>query len=158
MGVTARTGKRGCKQTARRVLKAGSETAIALGNIGDPDDVKSMVEEIRDRLGPIDVLVNNATYRPSKSFFDVETEDIARLLDVNSRGVFQTTPGVVPDMKARGGDSAVNLIGAMVSSANTGTLTHTVRNWGSKGKYDSWRPSWVWTGSASTVSRPDSST
>lgn len=114
VGVTARTDGEGCEETARRVRETGSEAAVALGDIGDPDDVMSVVEELRDRLGPIDVLVNNATYRPSKPFLDVETEDIDRVLDVNFRGVFQTTQAVVPDMKARGGGSVVNLIGAMV--------------------------------------------
>ncbi|PAU83895.1 3-ketoacyl-ACP reductase [Halorubrum salipaludis] len=114
VGVTARSDADGCEETARLVRETGSEAAVALADIGDPDAVRSMVEELRDRLGPIDVLVNNATYRPSKPFLDVETEDLDRVLAVNFRGVFQTTQAVVPDMIDRGGGAVVNLIGAMV--------------------------------------------
>lgn len=114
VGVTARSDEEGCAETARLVRGTGSEAAVALADIGDPDAIRSMVDDIRDRLGPIDVLVNNATYRPSKPFLDVETQDLDRVLAVNFRGVFQTTQAVVPDMIDRGGGSVVNLIGAMV--------------------------------------------
>jgi len=73
-----------------------------------------MVGDIRNELGSIDVLVNNATYRPVKPFLDVTLEDIDRVTDVNFRGIFLTTQHVVPDMLEEGGGSIVNLIGAMV--------------------------------------------
>lgn len=114
VGITARSDEEGCEETARLVRETGSEAAIALADIGDPDAIRSMVDDIRDQLGPIDVLINNATYRPSKPFLDVNTQDIDRVLAVNFRGVFQTTQAVVPDMMNRGGGSIVNLIGAMV--------------------------------------------
>jgi len=120
IGITARTDEAGCEETASRVRETGSKAAVALGDIGDPDDINTVVKEIRDRLGPIDVLVNNATFRPSKPFTEVETEDIDRVLNVNFRGLFQTTQAVVPDMKSRGGGSVVNLIGAMVYLGKNG--------------------------------------
>jgi 3-oxoacyl-[acyl-carrier protein] reductase len=54
VGVTARTDEVGCWET-------GSASAVALGDIGDPDDIDSVVEHVRSEHGPIDVLVNNAT-------------------------------------------------------------------------------------------------
>ena len=114
VGVTARSDAEGCEETARLVRETGGEAAVALADIGDPDAIRSMVDEICDRLGPIDILVNNATYRPSKPFPDVETDDLDRVLTVNFRGVFQTTQAVVPDMIDRGSGAVVNLIGAMV--------------------------------------------
>jgi len=114
VGIAARTDEEGCDETARLVRDTGSEAAVALADIGDPDAIQSMVDAIRDQLGPVDVLVNNATYRPSKPFLDVATEDLDRVLAVNFRGVFQTTQAVVPGMIDRSGGSVVNLIGAMV--------------------------------------------
>ena len=114
VGVTARSDEAGCEETARRVRETGSEAAVVLGDIGDPDDIDAVVDHVRDRLGPIDVLVNNATYRPSKPFLEIDPDDVDRVLDVNFRGVLLTTQAVVPDMKERGGGAVVNLIGAMV--------------------------------------------
>ena len=114
VGVAARTDREGAEETARRVEAAGGDSAVALADLADPTDIESMVEDVRAELGPIDVLVNNATYRPSAPFLDVNLEDLDRVVDVNFRGIFLTTQHVVPDMIDRGGGSVVNLVGAMV--------------------------------------------
>ena len=114
VGVTARTDEEGCEETARRVRAAGGDATVALGDIGDPADVESVVDHVRGELGPIDVLVNNATYRPSKPLVDLTPADVDRVQDVNFRGVLLTTQAVVPDMRDHGGGAIVNLIGVGV--------------------------------------------
>ena len=93
--------------------------AVALGDHVDPDAFETMVDRIRDRLGPIDILRNNAMYRPSKPSLDIGTEEIDSVFDVNFRGVFLTTQTVVPEMKARD-SSVVDPIEAMVSLGKSG--------------------------------------
>lgn len=114
VGITARQNRNGCEETAERVREAGGEASVVLADLGDPEEIETMVDEIREALGPIDALVNNATYRPEKSFLDVTLEDIDRVTAVNFRGLFLTTQQIVPDMLERGSGSVVNLIGAMV--------------------------------------------
>lgn len=114
VGVAARTDREGAAETARRVEAAGGRSAVALADLADPAEVESMVEDVRDELGPIDTLVNNATYRPSAPFLEVDLDDLDRVANVNFRGLFLTTQHVVPDMLDRGGGSVVNLVGAMV--------------------------------------------
>lgn len=114
VGIAARTDRAGCEETARRVEAAGGDAAIALADLADPSAIESMVEAVREELGPIDILVNNATYRPSAPFLDVGLDELDRVADVNVRGLFLTTQHVVPDMLDRGGGAVVNLVGAMV--------------------------------------------
>jgi len=114
VGVSSQSDRDGCERTARRVGATGSDAAVAVGDLGDPDDIDSLVETVRAELGPIDVLVNNATYRPAKPFLEVEAEDVDRVQNVNFRGLFLTTQAVVPDMRERGGGAVINLIGAGV--------------------------------------------
>lgn len=114
VGITARSDRAGCEETAAAVRAHGSDAAIAIGDIGDPTAIDTVVSTLRDELGPIDILVNNATYRPSKPFDEIEPADIDRVQAVNFRGVLLTTQQVVPDMRAHGGGAIVNLIGAMV--------------------------------------------
>ncbi|MFB6161614.1 MAG: SDR family NAD(P)-dependent oxidoreductase [Haloferacaceae archaeon] len=114
VGVTAHTDEEGAAETARRVEATGSEAAVALGDLADPAEVASTVERVRAELGPVDTLVNNATYRPTTPFLDVDREELDRVTNVNVRGVFLTTQHVVPDMIERGGGAVVNQIGAGV--------------------------------------------
>jgi 3-oxoacyl-[acyl-carrier protein] reductase len=128
VGVCARTDRDGCRETADRVEAAGGRAAVALGDLADPDAVATMVDTVRTELGDIDVLVNNATTRPSTPFLDVSLEELDRVLDVNFRGLFLTTQHVLPDMLNTGGGAIVNLIGAMVYLGNVGH----VHSYGSK--------------------------
>lgn len=128
IGITARENRKGCKKTADLVRKAGGNATVALADLSEPDRIEAMVDEIRSCLGPIDTLVNNATYRPEKSFLDITKKDIDRVTNVNFRGIFLTTQNVVPDMIDRGGGSIINLIGAMVY---LGRLRH-VHSYGTK--------------------------
>ena len=114
VGIVARENRAGCEETARVVREAGGDAAIALGDLGSPDDIEEMVGEIRSELGPIDALVNNATYRPIKPLLDLTVEDIDRAMNVNFRGILLTAQHVIPDMLDRDGGSIVNIIGAMV--------------------------------------------
>ncbi|NGM71309.1 SDR family oxidoreductase [Natronolimnobius sp. AArcel1] len=120
VGITSRTDKQACLETAKRVENAGGSTTVVTGDLGDPDDVERIVSCVREDLGPIDVLINNATYRPKKPFLDVEEKDLNKVLDVNIKGLFLTTQHVVPDMIESGGGAVVNLIGAMVYLGRSG--------------------------------------
>ena len=120
VGITAKRDEAGCLATAERVESAGGESAVEVGDLAEPADIDRIVDGVRAELGPIDVLVNNATYRPKKPFLEVEPEDLDEVLAVNVRGLYLTTQRVVPDMLEAGGGSVVNLIGALVYLGRSG--------------------------------------
>lgn len=120
VGITAQNDMEGCRKTARQAEAAGSSTAIALGDLAQPDDIQDIVEQVRNELGSIDVLVNNATVRPMTPFFEVEPEELDRILDVNLKGQFLLTQHIVSDMLKVSHGSIINVIGAMVFLGRTG--------------------------------------
>lgn len=120
IGITARNNEEGCKETARKVEAAGSDAAVVLGDLAEPTDIENIIEQVRTELGPIDILVNNATVRPMTPFFEVEPTELNRILDVNLKGQFLLTQHVVSDMLKVGQGSIINLIGAMVFLGRTG--------------------------------------
>jgi len=114
VGITAHSNEDGCLETATRVEAAGGNQVIALGDLSKPAEIERVVTTVREELGPIDILVNNATVRPKKPFLDVTEADLDHVLDVNVKGMYLTTQHVVPDMLESGSGSVVNLIGALV--------------------------------------------
>lgn len=120
VGITARRNQEGCEETATHVEAVGGQAAVVTADLGDPDAITQMVADIRAELGPIDILVNNATYRPEKAFLDIDLKDIERVSNVNFRGQILTAQHVVPDMIERGRGSIVNLIGALVYLGDPG--------------------------------------
>lgn len=120
IGITARDDEEGCRETARNVEAAGSDAAVVLGDLAEPAAIENIVEQVRTELGSIDILVNNATVRPMTPFFEVESAELDRILDVNLKGQFLLTQHVISDMIDVGHGSIVNLIGAMVFLGRTG--------------------------------------
>lgn len=58
-------------------------------NITDEDAVKKSIEEISEKYGRIDGLVNVAgIWGNSKPFFEVDTKDFQRILNINTSGTF----------------------------------------------------------------------
>lgn len=91
-------------------LTADALKAIgAPGNVGVPGDAESMVNVAVDRLGRLDLLVNNAgtpgtNRRIAPSELDLITEDFwQRLLQVNLLGVFRCSKAAAPALKTAQG-------------------------------------------------------
>jgi len=86
-------------------------------DIADPEACRQVAAETEARLGPVDVLVNNAALfatLPMLSYRDWGTEDWQRVLAVNVQGTAQMVAAVAPGMEARGAGSIVNITSGTV--------------------------------------------
>ncbi|BBX83415.1 SDR family NAD(P)-dependent oxidoreductase [Mycolicibacterium aubagnense] len=78
-------------------------------DVTDRAQVDAALDGIRDKLGPITVLVNSAGLEKFKRFTDLEFQDWQRVIDVNLNGVFHCIQAVLPDMLAAGWGRIVNI-------------------------------------------------
>ncbi|MCB1358924.1 MAG: SDR family oxidoreductase [Maritimibacter sp.] len=86
-------------------------------DISDPEACARIAAETEDRLGPVDVLVNNAAVfatLPMLGYAAWRTEDWDRVLTVNVRGTAQMVQAVAPGMEARGRGSIINITSGTV--------------------------------------------
>jgi len=101
--------------TAYLTAHAGVTGTVA--DVADPDDVARLFAEARERLGGLDVLVNNAGVAgPAAAVEEMELDGWRRTLDVNLTGAFLCVRAAVPLLKQAGGGSLV------VMSSNAGTM------------------------------------
>lgn len=75
----------------------------------DPDSVERAVWACEERLGPVDVLVNNAATAQERPFLELSDEDWERMLSVNLLGPVRLVRRVVPGMLERGFGRIVNV-------------------------------------------------
>ena len=79
-------------------------------DVASERDVERVVQEVAERFGSLDVLVNNAgisgASRPTHEITEAEWD---RVMAVNVKGVFFCTKHAVPHMRRAGGGSIVNL-------------------------------------------------
>lgn len=64
------------------------ETLVIKTDISNEEQVKNMIQEVINKFGRIDVLVNNAEIAIDKEFEDRTVEDWKRILEVNTIGTF----------------------------------------------------------------------
>ena len=85
-------------------------------DVTNRDQVKKMVSEVAELLGPIDILINNVGVIRVGPFADMNTEDFAQAMDV-ILGNAHTTMAVIPSMRARRQGNIVNItsLGGKVS-------------------------------------------
>ena len=94
---------------------AAQTVAAEVGGVAVTADVTSetemsgAVDTVLDRLGRIDVLVNNAGVAWMGPALDMPLEALQAMLRVNIEGVFIASRAVLPHMMARGSGSIVNL-------------------------------------------------
>lgn len=89
-------------------LRPGSSLAIQ-GDVSQKEQVLSMIAQVEDVLGPIDVLVNNAGIAQQKLFTDLTEEDWDRMFAVDVKGVFLCTQAVLPGMIRRQRGKIINI-------------------------------------------------
>jgi 3-oxoacyl-[acyl-carrier protein] reductase len=78
-------------------------------DVTDAQACIAAVERVADRVGRIDVLVNNAGVIRDNPLAGLSDDDIATVLDTNVRGVFNVTRAVVPYMVMQRAGCIVNL-------------------------------------------------
>ena len=82
-------------------------------NVADPDDVNRLFDMAIERLGGLDILLNNAGIAgPTAPVEDVDLDDWRQCMEVNVTGQFLCAKRAVPHIKAAGGGSIINLSSA----------------------------------------------
>ena len=60
-------------------------------DISNEDEVKSMIEQVTNTFGKIDVLISNANYEQDNNYLEKTKEEFLRVLEVNVVGTFLVT-------------------------------------------------------------------
>ena len=94
---------------AARLKAEGIDVTLVAGDVGDTASSAAMVAQIAERLGPVDILVNNAAVDGFGHLEDMPPAEIRRVFDINLLAPILLTRAVVPQMLARGSGQIVTI-------------------------------------------------
>ncbi|OQD53224.1 SDR family oxidoreductase [Streptomyces phaeoluteigriseus] len=86
IGITWHSDREGAEETAEEVRSHGRRAAVAQLDLTRLPGAADTVDELCDRLGRVDVLVNNAGTGTMTPFLDLEPDEVRRVLDVDLVG------------------------------------------------------------------------
>lgn len=94
---------------ATRMSDAHENVTHEVCDLRDIDALRAGLTALRERLGPADVLVNNAARDDRHDWRDVTPEYWDERQATNLRHMFFAIQAVAPDMAVRGGGSIINM-------------------------------------------------
>jgi 3-oxoacyl-[acyl-carrier protein] reductase len=92
-----------------RLEEAGASAVAATCDISDAASVRTAFAAVQDRLGAVDVLVNNAGIAAFTPFLETTEEEFDRIFAVNYTGTFNCCQAVVAGMIERRYGRIVNI-------------------------------------------------
>lgn len=97
------------KHTAAAARALGVKAEALRGNVADEGHVQRMFDDIRERFGYLDILVNNSASGVNRPAAELTAHHWDWTLNVNARGAWLCARGALPLMQARGGGTVVSI-------------------------------------------------
>ncbi len=108
------------------ILKAGGRAILVEADVTDRDQVAAMVKKVEAELGPLDILVNNASISfPVTPFAQYKWEDFEQKFSGEMRAVFFTCQAVLPGMVQRKSGCIVNISSGLSRVPGPGFVAHS---------------------------------
>ena len=114
------------EKVAERIGSSGGNAFPLKADVGVFEEVKTMVAEVIEKCGKIDVLVNNAGISPKDenggkiSILEIDHSQWDHVLTVNLKSVFLCTQAVAKEMVRRSKGSIINISSHVAKNGFTG--------------------------------------
>ena len=97
------------KETERMILASGGICTMLPGDVGNPDEVRTMFDKISTLCGGLEVLVNNAGRAYFGLLSDMTDEDWRAVIDTDLSSAFYCCRAAIPYMVSRKSGKIINI-------------------------------------------------
>ena len=119
-------------------VKATGALAFA-ADVANPEDNERTVAFCHERMGGIDVLINNAGYAYRGEIGALDLGAMRAMFDVNVFGLVDITNRVVAEMKSRGDGDIVNIASTSGMKGSSGGTSYSGSKWAVRGISQCWQ-------------------
>jgi NAD(P)-dependent dehydrogenase (short-subunit alcohol dehydrogenase family) len=112
--------------TVGELRDCGVDADAFRADLAQPAEAARLAEEVAGRLGPVDALVNSASWFARDEFPTGDTDTWYRTFDVILHGPFHLTNAVAPSMLERGNGAVVNILDLSAWQPWPGRGAHSV--------------------------------
>jgi len=109
VAVNGRSDRSSVDAVVAEITSKGGEAIAILADVSNEASVAGLISAAVERLGRIDILVNNAAYARSTRFPDLTADEWRTALEVNLTAPFLLTKAALPAMKAQHYGRIINI-------------------------------------------------
>lgn len=119
--IVADINEAGAQSAAKALCPDGTQAFGAKVDVTDAQSCAALANVAHDKLGGLDILVNNAAIYAGlerKDFTEIDEDVWDQVMNVNVKGVWQMCKAMTPLMKTAGAGAIVNVASATVFSGS----------------------------------------
>ncbi|MGD8106718.1 SDR family oxidoreductase [Pantoea sp. FN0302] len=126
IGITWRSDEKGAQETAEEVRKLGRQAELVQMDLSDPQQGGEALASLIEKLGRIDVLVNNAGTNVKGDFLDIAFDDWRKVFTVDVDGAFVCGQIAARQMVKQGeGGRIINITSVHEHTPLPGSVSYT---------------------------------
>ena len=119
------SSKAAASETEKLIKNYGVDSLTVRADVGNLDDVNSMIDSVNDRFGQIDILVNNAGIIDDGLLLRMTDEAWKNVIDTNLNGTFYCTRAVIRSMVRSRWGRVINVGSVVGLRGNVGQTNYT---------------------------------
>lgn len=113
------------EETAKRIQNLGGKCNIYQADVSDLSQVEEMVKQVESDFSAIDILINNAGIAKDSLFMRMKEEDWDKVIDVNLKGVYNSSKSVIRGMIKRRMGKIISITSVVALSGNIGQANYS---------------------------------
>jgi 3-oxoacyl-[acyl-carrier protein] reductase len=111
VAINTRASRAEADAVAEQIRAAGGSATVHIADVADAGAVQQMCTAVAGELGPIDILVLNASVRREIPFTEMTFEEWRQVMAISLDGSFHCIKAVLPGMIAAGSGNIITLTG-----------------------------------------------
>ncbi len=131
--------KNALQSVREEILKDGGDAQVFPCDLSQIDSIPQVIKEIKEKMGPIDILINNAGYAVTGLVEDCPIKEYRNNFEVNFYAPVTLVQAVLPDMKKKGGGQIINVSSGVGRRALPGVSAYSCTKFALNGLTESLR-------------------
>jgi len=132
VAVTYNRGKERGKDVLEKCRKNSDAMLVRL-DVTDRKSIRDAVDKINEKFGGIDILINNAGISINGALEEIDFEDIEKQLEVNLKGLIETTKITLPYLKEDDRGMIINISSGLGKTGSSEASIYCATKFGVRG-------------------------
>lgn len=132
------TGRGDGSAVEAEIKAQGGDVTYLHVDVSDLENCRSLVQQVLDKFGRVDILINNAGITKDATMKNMTKEQWDDVIAINLSGAFNCTSAVLPTLLAQGSGVVLTTTSLVGLFGNPGQTNYAAAKWGVIGMTKSW--------------------